>query len=486
MSKKTQLSLCMIVKNEEESLPRCLKSIRSLVNEIIVVDTGSNDSTMSVARNFGAKLYQYDWDDNFSNARNYSLSHAAGDWILVLDADEVLVCDDAEQFKLLLDEKDTEAYLLRIVSLMGAPYGKETSEDLVVRLFRNRSEYRFSGAIHEQVYPSIINSNRAGQVKKSHLTIYHDGYLSETIEKKNKISRNLKVINRALVQTPKDPFLLYSLACEYFLSQRYNKAVEAFQQALLSINAGAGYLPDLVFKLGLCLYKLGKIPEMLHLVNSLDEKSLLSSELLFLSGLIHLEKGDLKEAEQKISACLAKLPVSPAQHLNILDYQIYQALGEIHEAKQSWDEAARFYLQALKTKPEYLYPLRKIINLYKRHKPNLPIEETLGFCTPEKKCDLLKKINWQTEENIVIYLILGLARDITLSDPYVVQLHRTAITSLLNEKVLENTGPFATAAACLAKAIISLSGMECPKAGNIDRICSVLSENIRDILLMSS
>ena len=82
-----RLSLCMIVKNEEETLPRCLKSVCSLVDEIIIVDTGSTDLTLSVAKDFCAQIFSFAWDDNFSSARNYSLDQASGDWILVLDAD---------------------------------------------------------------------------------------------------------------------------------------------------------------------------------------------------------------------------------------------------------------------------------------------------------------------------------------------------------------------------------------------------------------
>lgn len=470
-----RLSLCMIVKNEEETLPRCLKSVCSLVDEIIIVDTGSTDLTLSVAKDFCARIFSFAWDDNFSSARNYSLDQASGDWILVLDADEILAYDSADQFKLLINSNKSEAYFIRVVSLLSTSYGIETSEDLMLRLFRNRPEYRFSGAIHEQVYPSVINHAGADSVKQAPLTIYHDG---------PKTSRNLRVIKNALGQNPSNPFLLYSLGCEYFLSEKYEEALETFQQALPFISTGIGYTPDMIIKLGLCFYRVGKIPEMLRLFDSLRDISPLSPELLFWARLINLESGNLTEMEQNIKECLERLRGTPVQHLNIREYQIYQALGEICEAKQSWNEAVNFYFQAMKSKPFYLYPLQKIINLYKRQQPGLPIEDILGFCPPHQKCTLLDRLNWQTEEDIAILLILGLTRDIMLSDLYISQLLHLPIISVFDRKQTENTGYRTTSAMHLARAIMSLASYKYADTGHITQTCLNLLQNIRDILLL--
>lgn len=485
MNKKPQhLSLCMIVKNEEDVLPRCLKSVSGLIQEIIIVDTGSTDSTLAVAKEFSAKTYKYTWDNNFSNARNFALMQASGDWILILDADEILGYENTDQFQPLLSDPKTEAYFIRIVSILGASYEIETSEDHVLRLFRNRPEYRFSGAIHEQVYPSVIDFVGADRIKKAPLTIYHDGYLSETIQKKNKICRNLQVTEKALTLNPQDPFLRYSLGCEYFLSGKSNQALETFQQALPLIHTGTGYRPDLVIKLGLCLFKQGNIPEMWRLSDSLRDISPLSPEMLFLSGLITLESGNLVDAEKYIRECLDKLPISPVQHFNIQECQVYQALGEIYESKQSWNKAVKFYYNAIKAKPGYLYPLKKLIDLYKRGKPELPIEEMLGFCPPKNKCSLLEKINWQTDEDITLFLILGLTRDIMLCDSYIFQLIKLAVISVFNSKQTENTGYRTTSAMYLARSVMSLANCKYTNTGHITQTCLNLSKNIRDILLL--
>ena len=181
-----KLSLSMIVKNEKDVLARCLKSVKSIVNEIIIVDTGSTDKTPEIAKEFGATILRYEWTDNFCAARNFSLDYVTGDWVLVLDADEVLIYDSSEQIARLLTDNQAEGYFIRVVNLLGEPPDLETSEDMVVRLFRNRPEYRFEGAIHEQINASIYRASGDHALKRVPLTIYHDGYLAENIKKKKK------------------------------------------------------------------------------------------------------------------------------------------------------------------------------------------------------------------------------------------------------------------------------------------------------------
>ncbi len=183
-----KLSLCMIVKNEEDVLARCLKSVKSLVNEIIIVDTGSTDKTLDIAKDFGAIILQYEWTDDFSAARNFSLNHVTGEWILVLDADEILMFDSNEQIARLLKDDDAEGYFIRIVNLLGEPPDFEISDGLAVRLFRNRQEYQFEGVIHEQIKNSISRKRGDQTLKRIPLTIYHDGYLADCLKKKKKLN----------------------------------------------------------------------------------------------------------------------------------------------------------------------------------------------------------------------------------------------------------------------------------------------------------
>ncbi|KNZ70380.1 family 2 glycosyl transferase [Thermincola ferriacetica] len=477
------LSLCMIVKNEEAMLPRCLKSVSGLVDEIIIVDTGSTDSTREIGKKFNARVFDCAWDDNFSNARNFSLAQASGEWILVLDADEVLVFESRDQVKKLLSDPGVEGYFIRIVNLLGALREFETSEDFVVRLFRNKPEYRFTGAIHEQVRLSI--SHHAGEnfLKRAPLTIYHDGYLSELIQKKSKVKRNTSVIIKALREQPGNPFLLYSLGCEYFVSDCFKEALSLFRQALSALSVREGYMPDLIIKMGLCLYKLGELSEMDLLITRYKDLYPLAPEQSFLSGLTKLDMGKLSEAEKDINECMMHLSFGSPHHLGIKKHQVYQVLGEINEAKHSWDKAVKFYFLALQSQPNYLYPLHKLINIYKNHHPRVRLEDFLGFCPPDTKYRLLTKLDWEIDDEAVIYLILGLIRDIMISDLNIAQLFIPRFLEILNDKqiALKNLRTAATAA--LAKAAVTLACYKAVEVGNTSEICKKLMDNIKDILL---
>jgi glycosyltransferase involved in cell wall biosynthesis len=472
----------MIVKNEEAVLPRCLKSVSSLVDEIIFVDTGSTDSTIETAQSFGAKVFNYAWDQSFCNARNFSLSKATSDWILVLDADEVLKYNSKEQFDRLLEDKSAEGYFIRVINLLGSPPDTETSEDIVVRLFRNKPQYRFSGVIHEQVRPSIAEHAGEETLKNSSCTIYHDGYLSKVIAEKNKIHRNIEVIIKALAESPSDPFLLYSLGCEYFITDDFEKSLDVFQQALVTIPNGEGYLPDLVIKTGLCLYKLGQVTEMRRLMEHYQNHSPLSPELLFLSGLAHLDKGSLLEAEQDFQKCMDGLPLMPFSPLTIRKYQIYQALGEIHEARNNWNKAVQFYFLAVQAKPNYLYPLQKLIAIFKSRKTGLDINEFLAVCPPEPKFTLLSKLNWDSEIDTVLFLILSLLQDVMLSDGEITQILIPRLFTILDrQKELFNLR--LKVPVFLSKALLHLTPYKSMEQGDSTEKCRKMMGIITNILL---
>ena len=145
------LTLCTIVKNEEATLSRTLDSVKGVVDEIVVVDTGSGDRTREIARGCGARVYDFEWCDDFAAARNECLKHAQGDWILVLDADEVLVPQIVPQIK-----QAIASDRLLLINLIRQEIGASQSPySLVSRLFRNRPDIRFSRPYHAMVDDSV-------------------------------------------------------------------------------------------------------------------------------------------------------------------------------------------------------------------------------------------------------------------------------------------------------------------------------------------
>ncbi len=131
------LSLCMIVKNEEEFLPTCLESVKDYVDEIIIVDTGSTDSTVEIAKRYNAKIYHHAWENSFSKARNYSLKYATCDWILILDADEEVDKEDAHKLKDTIKENGVDVIYLPVID--KPLEGLSTSIYISERIFKNPS-----------------------------------------------------------------------------------------------------------------------------------------------------------------------------------------------------------------------------------------------------------------------------------------------------------------------------------------------------------
>lgn len=208
------LSLCMIVKNEENMLPQCLDSVRNIVDEIIIVDTGSDDNTINIANQFGAKVIEYTWNDNFADARNESLKHASGKWILYLDADERLHNNSKEIIIDLLNNASNEigAFICTIesnhINLTG---NKEFHRGAYPRIFRNYGypEINFVGRVHEQITPSIFKLNK--QIAISEIIITHLGYNQSREAMEAKIKRNYAMLIQHVNDEPLNSYAWYQL-----------------------------------------------------------------------------------------------------------------------------------------------------------------------------------------------------------------------------------------------------------------------------------
>lgn len=243
----TSLSVCLIAKNEESNLPLCLASLRTLADEIIVVDTGSKDRTREIARLFGAKVFDFPWNGNFSDARNESLRHASCRWILVMDADEVLSPLDHARLKALLAEKSkapnalaivTRNYMLQVNREKWQPNdGRYPMEEAAggwvpstkVRIFPNRMEIEFENPIHEIVEPSLERSGIP--VTDCDIPVHHYGYLDEErirVKKTAYYELGLK----KLAKNGEDLKALYELAVQAGELSRYEEAVELWRKCL--------------------------------------------------------------------------------------------------------------------------------------------------------------------------------------------------------------------------------------------------------------
>jgi glycosyltransferase involved in cell wall biosynthesis len=232
----TTISLCMIVRNEQKYLPGCLKSVKGVVDEIVVVDTGSTDLTVQIAEQFGARVFRHEWKDNFSEARNFSLEMASGDWILVLDADEELPPETRDRVKGLIDSTAADGIEVTVKSEMPEEDILRHDDSRIVRLFRRRDEYRYVMPVHEQIRQSI--ENHGGKIAISDLVILHHGYAAKRVQAGDKdqgekrVDRNLRILNYALSTSPDDPYLSYQLAATLMSVGRRNDAFKEFMRVL--------------------------------------------------------------------------------------------------------------------------------------------------------------------------------------------------------------------------------------------------------------
>ena len=216
------LSLCMIVKNEERNLPRCLESVQDLASELIVVDTGSTDRTARIAARHGARVVPFDFAIvDFSAARNCAIARASGRWILMLDADEVLDRESAPEIERLIGVDENAGYYLERHN--HASDSTSPTTDYVVRLFPNRPNHRYHGRVHETVDASILSGG--GGLRKSGIRIDHN-FASDREARRRKNFWYIDILKEEIAANPSDDSRLDFLAAEYHQLEMFDEATE--------------------------------------------------------------------------------------------------------------------------------------------------------------------------------------------------------------------------------------------------------------------
>lgn len=217
------ISACMMVKNEEHNLPRCLASIKLLVDEIIVVDTGSTDKTVEIAKSFGAKIYHHPWENDFSKHRNQSLSYATCDWILIVDADEEFFFgpDGIRSIKenvlpTVEKENDSAAVLLKDIQ-----NGNVLMKFSTVRFFK-RGKVHYEGIVHNHA----IVKGSAIVIPETIVYMHHYGYDLTPEKKQQKFDRSVGLLKERLRQDPSDYVCYFYLFEFYAVHKRHQEAAE--------------------------------------------------------------------------------------------------------------------------------------------------------------------------------------------------------------------------------------------------------------------
>jgi len=412
----------MIVKDEAQNLKRCLNSVAGCVDEIIIVDTGSTDGTREVAREFGALVRAFPWNENFSEARNASLELATGEWILYLDADEVLAEESREELRRLAKDDNVEGYFIKIVNYLGSEGWVETCPDLVFRFFRNRREYRFHGAIHEQIADVILeNSKKANYKVAEEIVIIHYGYLDRQIEEKNKKSRNLKIIQKELEQESDNRLLRYHYGVELFRAKRYAEAAEEFIKAANGIDPKTIYLPKLL-RYVVISYQSAGLPEKALDVARLGLQFFADyADLYYYSGVLCLELKQYVLAGEYFQKAVS-MPEQPAQYASfsgVRGFRAFYNLGQISEIFLNYEEALRHYILCLRDNPDFTPALENIIRILEpRKNPEYTkecLEKIFEFCTPRSRLILGEIYFRQGAYALALECLEGAAENMLLS-----------------------------------------------------------------------
>lgn len=329
------LTLCMIVKNEESNLGNCLQNIQPLVDEIVIVDTGSSDNTKLIASKFTDKIYDFIWCKDFSKARNYSISKASNDWVLVLDADEFIYSFDRESVSKFTAKESTKIGRIERVNITETPFGVNRQLERINRLF-NRKYYQYEGIIHEQI---VSINNVLMESEEISIGVEHIGYTNQELNRTNKIYRNIILLNESLKSNSYDPYLYYQLGKSYFVLKEYEKAIGYFNKALsCNIDYRLEYVEDLIETYGYSLINGGKYEEALKLKEY--EKYYNNADFYFLMGHIFMNNGKFDLAVESFLKS-TQFKFSKVQGINT--YLGYYNIGVIHDVLGFREEAIAYY-----------------------------------------------------------------------------------------------------------------------------------------------
>ena len=299
MGKKASLSLCMIVKDEGKTLERCLNSVKSFINEIIIVDTGSKDNTVEIAKKFNAKIYKFKWIDDFSAARNFAFSKATSDNIMWLDGDDFINEDDIKKIENLLSNMDSSYdYISAEYILARNSEGKVSTSLRRNRIVKRQSAFLWVGNVHE--YLAVYGKGLEGNFSIEH------GKVKEYTDRNLQIFKTMEKNNKKF--TPRD---IYYYANELFDNGYYKESINQYNKF---IDTKEGWIEDIK---GAYL----KIIRALNLINEKDKIVDVALESL------------------KIDTPTAEIACS---------------LGEYYFEKENYNQAAFWYRVALDSRPSSL------------------------------------------------------------------------------------------------------------------------------------
>jgi len=338
------ISICIITKNECEKLEKCLKAARSLDAEIVVVDTGSSDGTVAMAKKYTDSVYFFEWVDDFAKAKNYAASMAKNDVIIAFDSDEYLDSELSQEALNRITSSYDKLGRIRLINKVQQGDIINSSVEYLNRIF-NRRHFCFSGRIHEQlvrgnVFDGPANIQEPYETYFSEITVQHDGYVGTKEQIKAKTERNLKLLLKELDSSPDDVYIMYQIGKSYFMAEENEKAAEYFGKALgYEVDPSLEYVIDMVETYGYALINSGQAQTAVLLESVADEFGKYS-DFCFMLGLAFM---NVAEFDRAIGYFEKAVKNGNARMTGVDSYLAYYNAGVICECSGQLERARTYY-----------------------------------------------------------------------------------------------------------------------------------------------
>ena len=351
------LSLCMIVRDSARTLPGCLRGIRPWVDEIVIIDTGSNDNTPQIAESFGSRLFHYPWPDSFAQARNESLRHARGEWLFWMDSDDTITEDCGRRLRALAYGSHDPNVLGYVIQVHCPGRDEDGTQSVTavdhVKLFRNRSDLRFEYRIHEQILPAIRRAE--GEVAWTELYVVHSGSDPSPEAQARKRDRDFRLLHKELSERSDHPFTLFNLGMTHCDAGQFAQARHYLKRSIVNSQPSESHLRKAYALLIYSQMQLKRLDEAEATCRAALELFPLDDELRFRFGVLLHELGQFEESAAVYRFLLTQ---GEERHFTSVDqdltgYKTRQNLAVVLGDSGHYADAEQEWRQVVTLTPEY-------------------------------------------------------------------------------------------------------------------------------------
>lgn len=440
---RPRLSVAMIVRDEADTIAWALDSVRAIADEIVVVDTGSTDETVSIAESAGAKVHHWPWSDDFAAARNAAIAHCSGDWILSLDADEALDEASAPTLRQIIEQagEDLVGYQVRLTNWRDRD-GHEASEHVALRLFPRHPALRFQGRIHETLQAD------AGTHLERHfapeVVLHHFGYQRDERRFPAKLARNLALLERSVAENPDDTYFRYHWGVALQIAGHLDDALSRYREVIdrcAQTSREPEYLPYAhIYGIAAC-NALGRFPDALTWAAAGAEVCCDEPDYWLNLGIARSELGQFHAAIEAYQHCL-RLGDGP-HPVRIMDrgatsWKPLIGIGAAYQALGDVDKTEDYLRRALTLHPGHIGSLQTLIQLALDRQDYLRAEllmrQLVNACQGEARLHVLHELSrFLLSQRRFQSLIDLLPRVIAEPPSKVRHYHLAAITGMLQE-----------------------------------------------------